>query len=335
MSELVLRWGLLSTARINRRVIGAIEETDRSVIAAVASRDGSRAAEYAKTHGIPHWYGSYQEMLAAPDIDVVYVSLPNAMHVEWGMRAAEAGKHVLIEKPIALDPRDVVGLEAIANDKGVVIQEASMMRFHPQTSLLRDLVASGVIGEPRWAHGAACFSMSGSGDIRLDPDGGGSLWDLGTYPVTLFNAVLGRRPLEVSALARVGTTGVDLTFAGQIRYEGDVLGSFATSMETWPSNNAEFAGSTGVITVEDPWLFPIGVGASGRVTIRTSSDAEGSTSHRSVADANAYVEEVTAMESMILDGANEVFPLRESATNIATLTALLKSASSGRVVSVD
>ncbi|MDE0122699.1 MAG: Gfo/Idh/MocA family oxidoreductase [bacterium] len=346
--EKPLRWGLLGTARINDRIVEAASMSGRSEVTAVASRDPDRAFAYARAAGIPHSFGSYDGMLACGEVDVVYVSLPNWLHVPWGVRVAEAGKHALIEKPLIIRPGEMELLERAAEANGVIIQEASMMRFHPQTALLRRLVSQGVIGAPRWAQATFGFTLLYSDDIRLDRRGGGSLWDLGCYPVTLFQAVLQRRPVEVEGFLRRAGQAADMTFGAQILYEGGVMGQFVTSFEALPSWSAEFVGSRGRLRVTYPWLSQVELASTVEVVTRTSEVAPLSesgddnrafgdeagdqvTSHHTFEGTNAYLEEVKAMERMILDGEPEIFPLRESAVNMATILALIESANGRRV----
>ncbi|MXY74714.1 MAG: Gfo/Idh/MocA family oxidoreductase [Acidimicrobiia bacterium] len=349
--EATLRWGLLGTARINDRILEAVGMSDRSEITAVASRDSDRASVYARAAGIPHSFGSYDRMLSCDEVEVVYVSLPNWLHVPWGVKVAEAGKHALIEKPLVIRAGEMELLERAADANGVIIQEASMMRFHPQTALLRRLVSEGVIGTPRWAQATFGFTLPYSDDIRLDHRGGGSLWDLGCYPITLFQAVLGRRPIEVEGFIRRAGQAADMTFGAQILYEGGVMGQFLTSFETLPSWSAEFVGTRGRLRVSYPWLSQVELASTVEVVTRTSEVAPLSqsgddnrsfgdeaedqvTSHYTFEDANAYLEEVQAMERMILDGEPGIFPLRESAVNMATILALIESADGRRVAKV-
>ena len=326
--------------------------SERSRITAVASRDSGRASAYARSAGIPHSFGDYDRMLESGEVDVVYVSLPNWLHVPWGVKAARAGKHALIEKPLVINPGEMRLLESAAEENGVIIREASMMRFHPQTALVRRLVAEGVIGVPRWAQGTFGFTLLYSDDIRLDARGGGSLWDLGCYPVTLFQAVLQKRPLEVEGFIRRAGQAADMTFGAQILYEGGVMGQFVTSFETLPSWSGEFVGSRGRIRISYPWLSQVELASTLEVVTRTSpvtplaksggdnrafgdeADDQVTTLH-TFEGSNAYLEEVKAMEGMILDGGPEIFPLRESAVNMATILALIESANSRKVMQVD
>jgi predicted dehydrogenase len=351
LRDATLRWGLLGTARINDRIIKAVAISERSVVTAVASRDQERAASYAGSQGIPLSYGSYQEMLSSDQIDVVYNALPNWLHIPWGVEAARRGKHSLIEKPLAIKPGEVERLMQAVRENGVIAQEASMMRFHPQTDLVRGLVSEGVIGTPRWAQGTFGFTLLYSDDIRLDPRGGGSLWDLGCYPVTLFQAVLQRRPVEVEGFVRRAGQPADMTFAAQILYEGGVMGQFVTSMEVLPSWSGEFAGSQGRIRISYPWLSQVELPSTVEVVTRTDQvsalsgfgddnrafgdEAQDQTKKLyTFGDINAYLEEVKAMEGMILDNRPATFGLRESAVNMATIRALIESADTRKVVAV-
>ena len=346
-----LRWGLLSTARINDRIVEAVALSGRSVITAVASRDAERARSYAKSREIPLAFDGYDQMLSSDEVDVVYVSLPNWLHMPWGVRVARSGKHALIEKPIAIYPGEVERLEQAAGDNGVIIQEASMMRFHPQTALLRRLVSEGVIGVPRWVQGTFGFTLLYTDDIRLDARGGGSIWDLGCYPVTLFHSVLQRRPMAVAGFIRRAGQSADMTFGAQIFYEGEAVGQFTTSMESLPSWSAEFVGSRGRIRVSYPWLSQVELASTVEVVTQESKAVlsksgddnwafgdeavDQTTSFHTFENTNAYSEEVKAMERMILDGEPIVFPLPESAVNMATVRALIESATNGKVVTLD
>lgn len=348
----LLRWGLLGTARINDRIVRAVSRSERSTLAAVASRDVDRARSYADSHRIPLSFGSYEQMLASEEVDAVYVSLPNWLHAPWGVRVARAGKHALIEKPITICAGEMEELAEAARHNGVIVQEASMMRFHPQTAFVRRLVSDGVIGTPRWAQATFGFTLLYTDDIRLDARGGGSLWDLGCYPITLFQAVLQARPVEVEGFIRRAGQPADMTFAAQILYEGGAMGQFVTSMEVAPSWSAEFAGARGRIRISYPWLSQVELPSTVEVVKQTSQaaalsrsgdnnrafgdEADNQLTERRVFEGHdAYLEEVMAMEEMILDHQPSIYPLGESAVNMATIRALIESAERRKVVTVD
>ena len=174
MKKPVLRWGLLSTARINRAVIKPLRASKRNILSAVASRSSSKVEEYAKEWNIERTFDSYEAMLTDPDIDVIYNSLPNHMHAEWTIKAMQAGKHVLCEKPMALTVAELDAIAAAASQTGKVVAEAFMYRHHPQTILARELVLGGAIGKLQAIRGSFTFMMNTDVNIRLVPEMGGS-----------------------------------------------------------------------------------------------------------------------------------------------------------------
>ncbi|MCB0154133.1 MAG: Gfo/Idh/MocA family oxidoreductase, partial [Anaerolineae bacterium] len=183
-----IRWGILSTARINRSLLGPIQAASRSELAAVASRDLSKAQAYATEKGIPQAYGSYEELLADPQIDVIYNPLPNSLHCEWTVKAAEAGKHVLCEKPLVTSLAELDLVEAAAKAHKVTIFEAFMYLHHPQTLRVKEIINNGQLGDLRLINSWFNFFLppENSTNIRLNPTlAGGSLWDVGVYPNSL------------------------------------------------------------------------------------------------------------------------------------------------------
>jgi xylose dehydrogenase (NAD/NADP) len=187
-----LRWGLLSTAHINRRLIPALRAAERAELVAVASRSQARADAYAAEWGIPRAHGSYAALLDDPEIDAVYISLPNRLHAEWTVRAAQAGKHVLCEKPLAQAVTEVDQIMAAARSAGVVVIEAVMSLHHPLLHKARHLVRQGAVGQVRLVRGAFSFFLDRPNDVRWQPPlGGGSLWDVGSYPVSFIRWIAG------------------------------------------------------------------------------------------------------------------------------------------------
>ncbi|TMM13810.1 MAG: Gfo/Idh/MocA family oxidoreductase [Actinobacteria bacterium] len=217
-----VRWGLLSTARINAAVIPGLKESPLSELVAVASRTEQRAGAYAREWDVPHAHGSYEALLADPDVEVVYISLPNGPHVEWSVRALEAGKHVLCEKPLARHPAEVERAFAAAERNGRLLMEAFMWRHHPQTSRLLELVRGGAIGDVRLIRATFTFTLVDD-PARIDPAlAGGALMDVGCYCVS-GSRLLAGEPVEASARQVVGPTGVDLRLVGTLVFPGDVL----------------------------------------------------------------------------------------------------------------
>ena len=193
-----LRWGILGTARINRMLIPPLKASPDNRLVAVASRELARGEEYAREWGIGRVHGSYEALLADPEIDAVYIPLPNHLHAEWTIKAARAGKHVLCEKPLALTVADVDAMVSACREAGVVLAEAFMYRHHPQTLKVKQLLDEGAIGTLRYLRGAFTFELSRPNDVRLRPEwGGGCLWDVGCYPVSFARHLVGQEPLEV------------------------------------------------------------------------------------------------------------------------------------------
>ena len=342
MAEKKACWGLLSTARINERVIPALRASGRSELLAVASRSEERAQVYAKQWHIPHAYGTYEQMLANPAINVIYLSLPNHLHAEWAIKCTEAGKHVLCEKPIAITTKEVARMAQAAEKNGVIIQEAAMMRFHPQTQYLRELVAKRVIGDIRLIRGVFAFTLESPGDIRLDTNmGGGSLWDLGSYCVSFARTVLQAEPVEVSAYQVSGDTGVDMSFSAQMQFPTGTLVQFFSSFQSFAHIEADFLGSKGRIFADIPWVNHIGASANVQVTQssdteETSTFSDGLEGHttdtKTYEDMNAYQCEIDSMVESVLNGAEPVISLADSWKNIATIVALHESARTGKPV---
>ncbi len=340
MAEKKACWGLLSTARINERLIPALRTSGRSELLAVASRSTGRAQAYAKQWDIPHAYGTYQQMLADPVINVIYLSLPNHLHVEWAIKCAEAGKHVLCEKPIAITTEEVTRMAQAAEKNGVIIQEAAMMRFHPQTQYLQELVAKRVIGDVRLIRGIFAFTLENPGDIRLDTNmGGGSLWDLGSYCVSFARTVLQAEPVEVNAYQISGDTGVDVSFSAQMQFPTGTLVQFFSSFQSFAHIEADFLGTEGRIYADIPWANHIGASANVQVTrsgnpeeTSTFSDSmEGHTiDTKTYENLNAYQCEIDSMVESVLNGTEPVISLADSWKNVSTIVALHESARTGK-----
>ena len=248
-----VRFGLLSTARINRKILAGAAGTDAVDVVAVASRDAERSRAYADEHGLERAHGSYEELLEDADVDAVYISLPNALHVEWSVKALEAGKHVLCEKPLTRRPEEAKRAFDVAERAGKVLMEAFMWRHHPQTKQLAELVADGSIGELRVVRAAFTFPLTDLSNIRLSRDlEGGSLMDVGCYCVNAARFLAGE-PEGFGAAQLVGPSGVDVRFAGTMRHAGGVLAHFDSALDVPDLSRLEAVGSDGTIVVSDPW----------------------------------------------------------------------------------
>jgi predicted dehydrogenase len=251
-----LRLGLLSTANINRMLLAGARAVEGVEVVAVASRSRDRAASYAAEHAIPRAHGSYEALLGDPDVDAVYVPLPNALHVEWSIRALEAGKHVLAEKPLTRHPQDAEAAFDAADRAGRVLAEAFMWRHHPQARRLQELASEGAVGRPRLVRAAFSFDIFGAGrpdDVRLQAglDGGG-LMDVGCYCVNAMRLLAGE-PASVSGRRIDGGDGVDVRFTGTLAFADGMLGSFDCGLDMVARSELELVGDAGTLMVADPW----------------------------------------------------------------------------------
>ena len=250
-----LRWGILGPGRIAPRLVRALAQTERGELVAVASRDPERGAAFAVSHAIARSYGSYEALLADADVDVVYVSLPNHLHAAWTIRALEAGKHVLCEKPLALTVEDVDRIAAAADRAGRIVVEAFMYLHHPQIVRAVELAREGHLGPLELVHGSFSFFLTYPNDPRIDlAKGGGSLWDVGCYPVSFARRVAGEEPDRIAAFARFDEHGVDRTFAGQLHFPGGLLAQFDSGFAAPDRQRLEIVGGDATLVLDSPFL---------------------------------------------------------------------------------
>jgi D-xylose 1-dehydrogenase (NADP+, D-xylono-1,5-lactone-forming) len=327
MPNKVLNWGLLSTARINRALIPPLKASKRNQLTAVASRTKDAADAYAREWKIPQAYGSYESMLADPEIDVIYISLPNRLHAEWTIKAVEAGKHVLCEKPLALNVDEVDAVKDAAHKHSRVVAEAFMYRHHPQTLKVQELVKSGSLGTLKLIRGSFTFVISREGDVRLRPElGGGSIWDVGCYPISYARSVVGGDPLEVFGWQVTGPTGIDETFVGQMRFANDILTQFDSSFAIPFHSFMEIVGSQATLNIPRPFKpetdEKIYLTRDGRIETITVKGQE------------LYIGEVEDMADSILLGREPRISLDDSRGNVKTINALLESAQTVKPVKI-
>jgi predicted dehydrogenase len=250
-----VRWGILSTAAINSRLLPAFRESSALELVAVASRSQDRADEYARTEGIARAYGSYEALLDDPEVEAVYISLPNSLHVEWSIHALEAGKHVLCEKPLDRRPPEVERAFDAADRAGRLLMEAFMYRHHPQTARALELVRSGGIGDLRLLRSSFGFTARGVDNVRLQAGlDGGALMDVGCYCVSITRLLAGE-PEVVTGRAVVGPGEVDLRFAGMLALPGSVLAHFDCGLDVPGFSVVEVVGSAGTLRLPRPFLI--------------------------------------------------------------------------------
>jgi D-xylose 1-dehydrogenase (NADP+, D-xylono-1,5-lactone-forming) len=251
--DAAVRWGILSTADINRKVIPGAHASEKVDLMAVASRNLTRAEEYAREWKIDRAYGSYEALLEDGDVEAVYISLPNTLHCEWSIRALEAGKHVLCEKPMSRHVGDVEAAFDAAEKAQRILMEAFMYRHNPQTKRLRQLVVDGAIGDLRLVRSCFSYSLYDAENIRLRAEvEGGSLMDVGCYCVS-GSRLLGGEPEQVYAEQFVGRSGTDWVFTGTMRFPGEVFAQFDCGTALPERDELEVIGSDGSLFVDDPW----------------------------------------------------------------------------------
>jgi len=251
--EKKFQWGLLSTAKINDAILAAMPNSPRAVMLAVGSRDADKARAYAAQKHIARAYGSYEALLADPDVDIVYIGLPNGLHAEWTIKALQAGKHVLCEKPFALTVAEVDAMHAAATAAQRVVAEAFMYRHHPKVRRAQELAESGAIGTMRYLRASFSFTLPRDYNVRWDPAiGGGALWDLGGYPVSAARFFFGA-PEQVEGWQVLSPSGVDETFAGTLYFPGQRVAQINVSFRMPFRSVVEVVGDAGSLVLTHPF----------------------------------------------------------------------------------
>jgi predicted dehydrogenase len=297
-------------------------------VLAIASRDAERARSTADEHGIERSYGSYEELLADPDVDAVYNPLPNHLHVPWTVRAAESGKHVLCEKPIALTAAEAETLIAVRDRTGVLIQEAFMVRTHPQWTTVRDLVAAGELGELRAVQGFFSYFNDDPDDIRNQAGiGGGGLLDIGCYPVTTTRFVTGAEPTRVAAVVeRDPVSGVDRLGSAVLDLPG-VQASFVYGTQAFPYQRMTFVGTHGRLDVEIPFNAP--ADRPCRLFLTRDPEPTAQAEVVEIATCNQYTVAADAFVAAAVGGGPAPVPLEDSVQNMRVLDALARAGETG------
>ena len=314
---MTVRLGLLSTARINDQILRGSAETEAVEVVAVGSRDGARAEAYARERGLARAHGSYESLLADPALDAVYVALPNALHAEWAVRALEAGKHVLVEKPFSARPDAVESAFDVAGRHGLVLAEAFMYRHHPQTARVAELVRGGAIGRLRSIQARFAFRLTDPANIRAARDlGGGALLDLGSYCVSGARLLAGEPERVQAEVVPLGD--VDGAFHGMLRFPGEIVAQFEASFLAPLGQRLEAAGENGVLVVEAPWRQDWG----GDVLLRRGDEVE----RIEIPPANAYTLELEDFASAIRGERAPLLGREDALGQARTLAALLAAA---------
>ncbi|MGH2397892.1 MAG: Gfo/Idh/MocA family protein [bacterium] len=326
MTDGRLRWGILGAARIAvRRVLPALQRSERAAVVAIASRDRARAEDVARQFSIPTIHGSYDALLADHDIDVVYIPLPNSLHHQWTLRSAEAGKHVLCEKPLATSAEEAQEMAQACRERGVLLQEAFMHRFHPQIEAVQTLVTGGEIGPPWLVRSAFTFTVTSADDIRLNPSlGGGGVMDVGCYCVNISRLLLGE-PHAAYAAAHI--EGVDVRLAGVLRFDGDRVAEFDCGLRAPFRQFCEVVGVSGSIFLERPFQPEE---RPPTVLVRRGDQER----RLEIPGANQYVLMVDHLAECVHQNRTPRYPAEDAVANMRAIDALRESARSGRVIPI-
>lgn len=277
-----IRWGVISTARIGEKtVIPAIQRSNNGVVAAIASRDLEKSRAFAQRCNIPKAHGSYEDLIADPEIDAIYNPLPNGLHGEWSIKAAEGGKHVLCEKPLASNAAEAQRMVDVFRARGLLLAEAFMYRFHPQIAAAKALIDDGRIGKIHLIKASFGFSIKREDDVRLSSAlAGGGLMDVGCYCVNISRYMTGEEPIEARAFADFGArSGVDERFAGMLLFPGGAMAQIDCSLRTYFKQFCEIRGDHGRIVLEHPFRADL----VERISIQLWSDNAGQDEHQQIA----------------------------------------------------
>ncbi|MBE7683155.1 Gfo/Idh/MocA family protein [Paenibacillus sp. P13VS] len=324
-SDRKLRWGILGSASIAKgSVIPGLQQSELNEVAAIASRDEEKAKQTADQLGIPQAYGSYEALLEDDSIDAVYIPLPNHLHREWTIRAAEAGKHILCEKPLALTEQEAREMAQACDDAGVLLAEAFMYRHHPRYDQIRNVIASGEIGEIRGIHSTFSFNNSGSaGNVRFKREwGGGALYDIGCYSISAARLLLGQEPSAVTVIGMFSPEHdhVDMMASGLLEFNDHVGVTFDSSMWAAFRNTLEVLGSDGIIEVPSAFISKPDRSSNFYVT------AGGDRREVEVPQVNHYSLQGDDMARAVLQGKNMRFASSDAVANMKVLEACLRSA---------
>lgn len=325
-----VRWGIVSTAKIGtEKVVPAMQSSRYGEVAAIASRNIARAKSVARRLGIPKYYGSYEELLADGDVDAVYIPLPNHLHVEWTIRAMEAGKHVLCEKPIALNFGEAQFLlQQKKQFPDLKVMEAFMYRHHPQWIMARSIVMDGGIGELRTIQSFFSYFNADPNNIRNSREaGGGGLMDIGCYSVSLSRYIFGREPLRVVGLVdRDPAFHIDRMFCGIMEFAAGTS-TFTCSTQLQPFQRVVIVGSEGAVEIETPFNSLPDRESSIRLIKKRGAELV------SMPPRNQYTEQSDAFSRAILDNIDPPFTLEDAAANMRWIELLMKSADQQRWLS--
>jgi predicted dehydrogenase len=325
MTDHVVRWGVLSTANINNKVVPATRAAARCEVVAIGSRDRTKAEAAASGYGIARAYGSYEEVLADPEVDAVYNPLPNDLHEPWTMAAARAGKHVLCEKPLAMSAKEAERMIEACEAEGVLLMEAFMYRLHPTWVRVRELVEGGRIGELRAVQSWFSYFNDDPANIRNIPaSGGGALYDIGCYSVNLSRMLFGSEPVRVQgSVHRDPDTGVDVLTSGVLEFPAGVA-TFTCSTRAEPDQRVHVYGTRGRISIEIPFNIPLDRTTRVFVTAGGDPPSAPDTEVLTFEPANEYTIQADRFAAAILDGTPVPIPPADAVANLRVIEELFR-----------
>jgi predicted dehydrogenase len=330
-----LRIGILGTANIARKFVAGVRPSRCVTVTAVASREPAKARHFAEQNAIARHFGSYESLLADPEIDALYIPLPNSLHAEWSIRALRAGKHVLCEKPLAATAGEARAMFEAARQSKLRLAEGFPYLAQPQTLKMRELLAAGVIGQARLIHAGMGFTLAASNNIRLDPQlAGGALMDAGVYPVSLIRIVAKQRPARVSAFAQ-WSGGIDRSLAATLEFADGLLAQASCSFDSAYHRQALIAGAAGII--QTTYLNHTSAQQPGELHLRVGSGADAQDSVIQTPAADGFLAEAESFERLVRDGPTHwsgATP-EESVDIMLIMDAILESARAGRAVALE
>jgi D-xylose 1-dehydrogenase (NADP+, D-xylono-1,5-lactone-forming) len=319
------KWGILSTAAINRKFLAGVRKSSEIDVVAVASRSQDAAERFAREHRIGRAVSGYDALLADPQVEVIYIPLPNSLHVEWTVRALEAGKHVLCEKPLSRRAADVRRAFDAADREGRLLMEGFMYRHHPQTGRLLQLLQDGAVGCVHMVRAAFGFVARNPSDVRLQAAlEGGALMDVGCYCVSGARLLAGE-PHRVAAEQTIGGHGVDIAFAATMRFAGDVIAHFDAGLALAERDELEVVGDEGSVFLDDPWHCRVPV-----IELRRG----GGTERIEVKRADPYQLEAENMSAAVRGEAGPLLGREDAIGQARAIEALYEAAETGRAVNV-
>ncbi len=322
---MTVKWGIMSTAQINRLFLAGARQARDVEIVAVASRDRAGAERYAREHQIERVHAGYESLLADPDVQAVYISLPNSMHIEWSVRALEAGKHVLCEKPLSRRRKEVELAFDVAARHQRLLMEAFMFRHNPQTLRLTELVRDGAVGRLRLIRASFSFSAADPANVRLSAAlEGGALMDVGCYCVS-GSRLLAGEPERVSAEQTIGGDDVDVVFAGMMRFPDDVVAVIDAGLALAPRDELEVVGEQGTLWLDDPWHCRVPV-----IELRRGGKVE----RIPIEPVDSYRLEAENLSEAIRGTAEPLLGRADAVGQARAIEALYEAADTGRVVAV-